>query len=78
MLLYAPYVICLGCIYLASFLHNVDLRLWFSELTVDMKEVWSVSNELLDYYELRKKDNKQEIMKSLLKLPWYHTNNKSM
>jgi hypothetical protein len=39
MLMFAPYVICLGCIFLASFLHNVDLRLWFSELSVEMKEV---------------------------------------
>jgi hypothetical protein len=40
--MFAPYVICLGCMYLASLLHNVDLRLWFSELNVEMKEVSNI------------------------------------
>lgn len=38
-LLYAPYIIALGSLYLAAFLTGVDLRAWFTDLNVDMKEV---------------------------------------
>ncbi|EFA82991.1 cyclin [Heterostelium album PN500] len=50
-LLYPPYVIALGCIYLVAFIKKKDLKQWFSDLNVDMKEIWDVAKELLDYYE---------------------------
>jgi len=53
-LMYAPYVVGLGCVYLASYLLKKDLKQWFSELNVDMKDIWEVSRELSDYYEFEK------------------------
>ncbi len=76
-LLFPPYIIALGCIYLASFVVNADLRLWFAELNVEMKEIWSVSNELLEYYERRNKEKKGDIGPILKKVPWYQITSKS-
>ncbi|GAM18049.1 hypothetical protein SAMD00019534_012240, partial [Acytostelium subglobosum LB1] len=50
-LLYPPYIIALGCIYLVAFIKKKDLKQWFSELSIDMKEIWDVVKELLNYYE---------------------------
>jgi len=50
-LLYPPYIIALGCIYISSFLKERDLRLWFSELNVEMKDVWMVVDEIMNFYE---------------------------
>ncbi|KYQ90358.1 putative C-type cyclin [Tieghemostelium lacteum] len=55
-LIYPPFIIALGCIYLSSFiiLKKKDLKQWFSELNVDMKDVWEVSKELIDFYDFEK------------------------
>lgn len=42
-LLYPPYLIALAAIYLASFLKDKDLKQWFSDLSVEMAEVRSLS-----------------------------------
>jgi len=55
-LLCSPHIISLASINLACFMHNIDSRLWFSELNVEMKEVLVASNELLDFYEMWKKE----------------------
>ncbi|EGG20754.1 cyclin [Cavenderia fasciculata] len=52
---YPPYIIALGCIYLAGFIKKRDLKQWFSNLNVDMKEIWDVSRELLEFYEFDRK-----------------------
>ena len=50
-LLYPPYLIALSAIYLASFLKDKDLKQWFSDLSVEMAEVRSLSRFL--YYTPR-------------------------
>eukprot|EP01132_Coremiostelium_polycephalum_P004129 gene4129-5166_t len=51
---FAPYVVALGCIYVASFILKRDLKQWFSDLNIDMKDIWEVAKELIDYYEFDK------------------------
>lgn len=70
-LLYPPYVIALACIYLAAFVNGVDMRAWFVELDVDMKEIWNAACELLDYYESQKQESQQMIAQLLKRLPTF-------
>jgi len=58
-LLYPPYVISLACIQLAALVNNVDLRVWFCELVVDMKDIWMATSELLDFYEQWRKERSE-------------------
>eukprot|EP01117_Protostelium_nocturnum_P006838 TRINITY_DN2452_c0_g1_i7.p1 TRINITY_DN2452_c0_g1~~TRINITY_DN2452_c0_g1_i7.p1 ORF type:complete len:140 (-),score=3.52 TRINITY_DN2452_c0_g1_i7:139-558(-) len=55
-LIFPPYIIALAAIYIASATCEIDLRLWFSEICVDMKEIWMASNELLEFYESVKRE----------------------
>lgn len=102
-LLYPPYIIAIACIYLASFMSQIDLNDWFAELNVDMKDVcciylctvclvvldvfffktiapfsflllsyfqvWFAVNELLDFYDLWKREKPDSLKEILAKLP---------
>eukprot|EP01114_Cavostelium_apophysatum_P023908 TRINITY_DN9170_c0_g1_i1.p1 TRINITY_DN9170_c0_g1~~TRINITY_DN9170_c0_g1_i1.p1 ORF type:complete len:270 (-),score=6.92 TRINITY_DN9170_c0_g1_i1:164-952(-) len=68
-LMFPPHVIALACIYLATFLENTDLRLWFAGLNVDMKEIWTASNELLEFYDTWKREKADSLHQILSKLP---------
>ncbi|KAK5577302.1 hypothetical protein RB653_002243 [Dictyostelium firmibasis] len=58
-LLYPPYVVALGCILLGSYLLKKDIKQWLSELNVEMKDIWEVSKDLIDYYEFEKQQSLQ-------------------
>jgi len=73
-LMFPPFIIALSCIYLAAFLNELDLRSWFSELNIDMKEIWMVSTELLEFYELWKKEKTDSMTQLLSKLPTFSKN----
>eukprot|EP00005_Dracoamoeba_jomungandri_P003653 CAMPEP_0174252034 /NCGR_PEP_ID=MMETSP0439-20130205/1677_1 /TAXON_ID=0 /ORGANISM="Stereomyxa ramosa, Strain Chinc5" /LENGTH=259 /DNA_ID=CAMNT_0015332511 /DNA_START=14 /DNA_END=790 /DNA_ORIENTATION=+ len=47
-----PYIIALACILLAANDQGCDAKPWFSQLNVDIKEVWMVVEEMLNLYEL--------------------------
>ncbi|TKW23750.1 hypothetical protein SEVIR_3G007200v4 [Setaria viridis] len=55
-LIYAPYMIALACIYIASVL---DTTSWFEELRIDMNIVKNISLEILDFYETYKIDHQR-------------------
>lgn len=38
-LMHPPHILALGCIYLASFLKERDIKAWFEDLKVDMHAV---------------------------------------
>ncbi|PRP80693.1 hypothetical protein PROFUN_11652 [Planoprotostelium fungivorum] len=58
----SPYIIALAAIYIASTVCEVDLRGWFSELNVEMREVMAASSELLEYYESIKRMEKERAL----------------
>eukprot|EP01112_Ceratiomyxa_fruticulosa_P020900 TRINITY_DN7244_c0_g3_i2.p1 TRINITY_DN7244_c0_g3~~TRINITY_DN7244_c0_g3_i2.p1 ORF type:complete len:266 (+),score=34.58 TRINITY_DN7244_c0_g3_i2:210-1007(+) len=68
-LLYAPHVIALACIYVAAQMRNIDLRKWFEEITVDMKDIWDVAKELLDLYANLEKVTDTAVKAILSKYP---------
>eukprot|EP01102_Stenamoeba_stenopodia_P020603 TRINITY_DN8100_c0_g3_i3.p1 TRINITY_DN8100_c0_g3~~TRINITY_DN8100_c0_g3_i3.p1 ORF type:complete len:148 (+),score=37.48 TRINITY_DN8100_c0_g3_i3:89-532(+) len=67
-LMYPPYIIALACILVSSFLVGKDLRQWFSDLNVDMKDVWDATQELLDMYDIWKKVNAMQLQAMLKKV----------
>eukprot|EP01119_Soliformovum_irregulare_P023542 TRINITY_DN8231_c0_g2_i1.p1 TRINITY_DN8231_c0_g2~~TRINITY_DN8231_c0_g2_i1.p1 ORF type:complete len:269 (+),score=28.48 TRINITY_DN8231_c0_g2_i1:14-820(+) len=69
-LMFPPHIIALACMYLASYIHSdVDLRQWFAELSIDVKEIWAAASEITDYYESMKMEKKPPMQEILLKLP---------
>eukprot|EP01097_Dermamoeba_algensis_P000197 TRINITY_DN1070_c0_g1_i2.p1 TRINITY_DN1070_c0_g1~~TRINITY_DN1070_c0_g1_i2.p1 ORF type:complete len:298 (-),score=60.52 TRINITY_DN1070_c0_g1_i2:194-1087(-) len=50
-LLYPPHIIALSALFLSSFISGKDLTAWFSELDVDMKDIWETTQEILNIYE---------------------------
>lgn len=50
-LMYPPHVIALACIFVSGIIAGKDVRPWFAELNVEMKDVWEVIKEILDAYD---------------------------
>ena len=50
--MYPPHIIALACIFLAGTLAGKDVRSWFAELNVEMKDIWEVMKDVLDSYDL--------------------------
>lgn len=50
--MYPPHIIALACIFVAGILAGKDVRPWFSDLNVEMKDIWEVIKEILDSYEV--------------------------
>jgi len=67
--LYPPYLIALTCIYMASVLLPCDLKQWFAELSVDMKEIAEITSELVDLYDIWGRIDGSDMEKILQKLP---------
>jgi len=47
-----PFVVALGCMYMASVMVGSDMRSWFAETNVDESQVAEVMNEMLRMYEM--------------------------
>lgn len=50
--MYPPHIIALACIFVSGMLVGKDVRPWFAELNVEMKDIWEVIKEILDSYDL--------------------------
>jgi len=50
-LMYPPHIIALAAIFLAGTLLGKDVRPWFAELNVEMKDIWEVIKDILDAYD---------------------------
>jgi len=50
-LLYPPHIISLASIFVAMTLQGKEARTWFTDLNVEMKDIWEVSQKILDMYE---------------------------
>jgi cyclin C len=70
-LLYPPHIIALGCMLLASDIEKIDLRFWFSELKVELGDLWGVVNELLLFYEKQPLEKSELISSGQSKLPTF-------
>jgi len=64
-LLYPPHTICLASILVAMLLLGKEVKSWFAELNVDMKEVWEVSQKCLEMYEQWGADTSQATINSI-------------
>eukprot|EP00192_Tetraselmis_astigmatica_P021767 CAMPEP_0117694012 /NCGR_PEP_ID=MMETSP0804-20121206/27205_1 /TAXON_ID=1074897 /ORGANISM="Tetraselmis astigmatica, Strain CCMP880" /LENGTH=270 /DNA_ID=CAMNT_0005507641 /DNA_START=187 /DNA_END=999 /DNA_ORIENTATION=- len=49
-LIYAPYMLAIGAIYMASVVKQHDVNKWMSGLRVDMKQVYAIAMELLNLF----------------------------
>ncbi|KAG6628842.1 cyclin-C1-2-like isoform X1 [Carya illinoinensis] len=67
-LIHAPHLIALACIYIASVLRERDTTAWFEELRVDMHAVKNISMEILDFYENHRMITGDRIIAALSKL----------
>eukprot|EP01116_Phalansterium_solitarium_P014476 TRINITY_DN3216_c0_g1_i2.p1 TRINITY_DN3216_c0_g1~~TRINITY_DN3216_c0_g1_i2.p1 ORF type:complete len:282 (-),score=112.64 TRINITY_DN3216_c0_g1_i2:52-897(-) len=59
-LLQPPYVVALAALLLVALNKSIDVRAWFAELDVDMKQIWTVATELLQLYEQWDRDQKDK------------------
>lgn len=50
--MYAPHIIALACIFVSGMLVGKDVRPWFADLNVEMKDIWEVIKDILDSYDL--------------------------
>jgi len=55
-----PYVVAVACLLLVATKHTIDIRSWFAELDVDMKQVWLTIHEILVLHETWDKDRSKE------------------
>ncbi|XP_040994789.1 cyclin-C1-2-like isoform X4 [Juglans microcarpa x Juglans regia] len=67
-LIHAPHLIALACIYIASVLREKDTTAWFEELRIDMNAVKNISMEILDFYENHRMITEERIIAALSKL----------
>ncbi|XP_050270078.1 cyclin-C1-2-like [Quercus robur] len=67
-LVHAPHLIALACIYIASVLREKDTTAWFEELRVDMNVVKNISMEILDFYENHRMITDDRIIAAFSKL----------
>ncbi|XP_059448385.1 cyclin-C1-2-like [Corylus avellana] len=67
-LVHAPHLIALACLYIASVLREKDTTAWFEELRVDMNVVKNISMEILDFYENQRMITDDRIIAALSKL----------
>lgn len=49
--MYAPHIIALACIFVAGIIGGKDVRPWFAEVNVEMKDIWEVIKDVLDAYD---------------------------
>lgn len=50
--MYPPHIIALASIFLGGTISGKDVRSWFAEINVEMKDIWEVMKDILDAYEL--------------------------
>ncbi|KAK6937847.1 Cyclin, N-terminal [Dillenia turbinata] len=67
-LVHAPHMIALACIYIASVLKDKDTTAWFEELRVDMTVVKNISMEILDFYDNHLSITEERVNSALNKL----------
>jgi len=68
-LMFPPHIIALSAIYLAAYVQEIDVRQWFAELNVEMKDVWEAVDELINFYDLQQDTKYVPIAQVLSKLP---------
>lgn len=67
-LLYPPHIIALAALLMAAFKKGVNIRSWFATLNVEMKEVWTVIDQLFSLYIVWNKMNDEEMKTILTKI----------
>ncbi|KAL2650494.1 hypothetical protein R1flu_018622 [Riccia fluitans] len=68
-LMYPPFMIALGCIYIACVIKDKETRGWFEELRVDMYVIKNIAMEILDFYENYRNIPEERINAAMAKLP---------
>ena len=50
--MHPPHIIALACIFISGMLVGKDVRPWFADLNIEMKDIWEVIKDVLDSYDL--------------------------
>lgn len=65
-LVYAPHVLALGCLYLASVICSRDITAWLEGVDADINQIYAVCSELINMYETYRVPISQEECRRLL------------